>query len=150
MQKCKDYNNNYRELTAPFFKYITMKIYRVNDKHYTNYQLALLEGVKQNHAIITLEVDDTNTLEVEAIHRDLYIFDKEGNDYQVECDFYLTEEVVDRCHITGAQEYDKFYDYKNITVEGKCLSHFNFDAVIIEQIHNELQTICESKNQDKR
>tara|TARA_R100000742_G_C4216512_1_gene41455 strand:+ start:199 stop:579 length:381 start_codon:yes stop_codon:yes gene_type:complete len=125
-----------------------MKIYRVNDKHFTNYDIALLEAVKENYAVITIEVNNTQSLEVERNEDDLLLIDDDGNEYSCECDFYLEDCVTDICHITGQQETEKFYNYTNIQIERKPISHFNLDAVTIEQINDEFQNICQTKNEE--
>tara|TARA_Y100001938_G_C8018076_1_gene393684 strand:+ start:229 stop:609 length:381 start_codon:yes stop_codon:yes gene_type:complete len=126
-----------------------MKIYRVNDKHYTNYNLALLEGVKENYAIITIEVNDTKELEVERDGEELFLYDNEGNEYVCECDFYCEDIVVDRCHITDAEDLERVYNFRNIQIERKPIEHFNLDAVTIEQINNEFEDICQIKTEEK-
>tara|TARA_R100000654_G_scaffold13897_3_gene30104 strand:+ start:6158 stop:6541 length:384 start_codon:yes stop_codon:yes gene_type:complete len=125
------------------------KIYRVNDKHYTNYNLALLEGVKENYAIITIEVNDTQELEVERDGEELFLYDNEGNEYVCECDFYCEDIVVDRCHITDAEDLERVYNFRNIQIERKPIEHFNLDAVTIEQINNEFEDICQSKTEER-
>lgn len=127
-----------------------MKIYRVNDKHYTNFDIALLQAVKENYAVITIEVNETQQLEVEKNEDDLLLIDDEGNEYSCECDFYLEDYVTDICHITGQQETEKFYDFRNIQIERKSINHFNLDAVTLQQINDEFANICESKNEDLR
>tara|TARA_Y100001973_G_C5139150_1_gene301981 strand:- start:128 stop:508 length:381 start_codon:yes stop_codon:yes gene_type:complete len=126
-----------------------MKIYRVNDKHYTNYNLALLEGVKENYAIITIEVNDTKELEVERDGEELFLYDNEGNEYVCECDFYCEDIVVDRCHITDAEDLERVYNFRNIQIERKPIEHFNLDPVTIEQINNEFEDICQIKTEEK-
>ena len=125
-----------------------MKIYRVNDKHYTNYNLALLEGVKENYAIITIEVNDTQELEVEREGEELLLIDDDGNKYVCECDFYCEDFVVDYCHITGQQETEKFYNYTNIQIEKKPIEHFNLDEKTIQQINHEFYLICQAKDEE--
>ena len=125
-----------------------MKIYRVNDKHYTNYNLALLEGVKENYAIITIEVNDTQELEVEREGEELFLYDNEGNEYVCECDFYCEDIVVDRCHIEGTEDVERFYNFRDIQIERKPIQHFNLDPVTIEQINNEFEDICQSKTEN--
>tara|TARA_R100001440_G_scaffold111_2_gene279 strand:- start:842 stop:1225 length:384 start_codon:yes stop_codon:yes gene_type:complete len=125
------------------------KIYRVNDKHYTNYNLALLEGVKENYAIITIEVNDTQELEVERDGEELLLIDDDGNEYVCECDFYCEDIVVDRCHITDAEDLERVYNFRNIQIERKPIEHFNLDAVTIEQINNEFEDICQSKTEER-
>ena len=125
------------------------KIYRVNDKHYTNYNLALLEGVKENYAIITIEVNDTKELEVERDGEELFLYDNEGNEYVCECDFYCEDIVVDRCHITDAEDLERVYNFRNIQIERKPIEHFNLDPVTIEQINNEFEDICQIKTEEK-
>ena len=125
-----------------------MKIYRVNDKHYTNYNLALLEGVKENYAIITIEVNDTQELEVEREGEELFLYDNEGNEYVCECDFYCEDIVVDRCHIEGTEDLERVYNFRDIQIERKPIQHFNLDPVTIEQIHDEFEDICQSKTED--
>tara|TARA_R100000278_G_scaffold50092_1_gene42649 strand:- start:431 stop:814 length:384 start_codon:yes stop_codon:yes gene_type:complete len=125
-----------------------MKIYRVNDKHYTNYEIALLEGVKQNYAIITIEVNDTQELEVERDGEELLLIDDDGNEYVCECDFYCEDIVVDRCHITDAEDLERVYNFTNIQIERKNIEYFNLDPVTIEQINNEFEDICQMKTED--
>ena len=125
------------------------KIYRVNDKHYTNYNLALLEGVKENYEKITIEVNDTQELEVERDGEELFLYDNEGNEYVCECDFYCEDIVVDRCHITDAEDLERVYNFRNIQIERKPIEHFNLDAVTIEQINNEFEDICQSKTEER-
>ena len=125
-----------------------MKIYRVNDKHYTNYEIALLEGVKQNYAIITIEVNDTKEFYIERDGEELLLIDDDGNEYVCECDFYCEDIVVDRCHITDAEDLERVYNFRNIQIERKPIEHFNLDAVTIEQINNEFEDICQMKTED--
>tara|TARA_R100000152_G_C6781941_1_gene217694 strand:+ start:5600 stop:5983 length:384 start_codon:yes stop_codon:yes gene_type:complete len=125
-----------------------MKIYRVNDKHYTNYNLALLEGVKENYAIITIEVNDTKEFYIERDGEELLLIDDDGNEYVCECDFYCEDIVVDRCHITDAEDLERVYNFRNIQIERKPIEHFNLDPVTIEQINNEFEDICQMKTED--
>ena len=125
-----------------------MKIYRVNDKHYTNYNLALLEGVKENYAIITIEVNDTKEFYIERDGEELLLIDVDGNEYVCECDFYCEDIVVDRCHITDAEDLERVYNFRNIQIERKPIEHFNLDPVTIEQINNEFEDICQMKTED--
>ena len=125
-----------------------MKIYRVNDKHYTNYNLALLEGVKHNYAIITIEVNDTKEFYIERDGEELLLIDDDGNEYVCECDFYCEDIVVDRCHITDAEDLERVYNFRNIQIERKPIEHFNLDPVTIEQINNEFEDICQMKTED--
>ena len=125
-----------------------MKIYRVNDKHYTNYNLALLEGVKKNYAIITIEVNDTKKFYIERDGEELLLIDDDGNEYVCECDFYCEDIVVDRSHITDAEDLERVYNFRNIQIERKPIQHFNLDPVTIEQIHDEFEDICQSKTED--
>ena len=125
-----------------------MEIYRVNDKHYTNYNLALLEGVKENYAIITIEVNDTQEFYIERDGEELLLIDDDGNEYVCECDFYCEEIVVDRCHITDAEDLERVYNFRDIQIERKPIQHFNLDAVTIEQINNEFEDICQRKTED--
>ena len=126
-----------------------MKIYRVNGKHYTNYEIALLEGVKQNHAIITIEVNDTQKLEVEREGEELFLYDNDGNEYVCECDFYCEDIVVDRCHIEGTEDIERFYNYTNIQIERKPIEHFNLDPETIQQINHEFYEICKNKDEER-
>jgi len=125
-----------------------MEIYRVNNKYYKNKEIAFLEGVKENYAIITIEVNDTQELEVEREGEELFLYDNEGNQYVCECDFYCEDIVVDRCHITDAEDLERVYNFRNIQIERKPIEHFNLDAVTIEQINNEFEDICQRKTED--
>ena len=125
-----------------------MEIYRVNNKYYKNKEIAFLEGVKENYAIITIEVNDTQELEVEREGEELFLYDNEGNQYVCECDFYCEEIVVDRCHITDAEDLERVYNFRNIQIERKPIEHFNLDPVTIEQINNEFEDICQRKTED--
>tara|TARA_Y100001938_G_scaffold146221_1_gene224667 strand:- start:4558 stop:4941 length:384 start_codon:yes stop_codon:yes gene_type:complete len=125
-----------------------MKIYRVNNKYYKNKEIAFLQGVKENYAIITIEVNETQQLEVEKNEDDLLLIDDKGNEYSCECDFYLEDHVTDICHITNQQETEKYYNYTNIQIERKSIEHFNLDPVTIEQINNEFEDICQMKTED--
>lgn len=125
-----------------------MKIYRVNNKYYKNKEIAFLQGVKENYAIITIEVNDTKEFYIERDGEELLLIDDDGNEYVCECDFYCEDIVVDRCHITDAEDLERVYNFRNIQIERKPIEHFNLDAVTIEQINNELEDICQMKTED--
>ncbi len=125
-----------------------MEIYRVNNKYYKNKEIAFLQGVKENYAIITIEVNDTKEFYIERDGEELLLIDDDGNEYVCECDFYCEDIVVDRCHITDAEDLERVYNFRNIQIERKPIEHFNLDPVTIEQINNEFEDICQMKTED--
>ena len=125
-----------------------MEIYKVNGKHFSNKNLALLEGVKQNHAIITIEVNDTKEFYIERCGYELALIDDDGNDYVCECDFYLEDFVVDYCPYSGQQEIERYFNYENIQIERKPIEHFNLDEKTIQQINHEFYLICQIKDEE--
>ena len=94
--------------------------------------------------------ENIDSLEVGSDGEDIFITDENDKTEYLDYDLYLEDYISDICKETGAQEYEKFYTWANPKIKGVSIydNDLCFDEYIVQKIHDQLDYIVESKNED--